>query len=124
MHLTYVKFYERALVDAQDITRVECVCSLAKKYYKTIPMAVISNDKTEDVIQLLTHVGILHLFDVVIGHEGELQGRCSQEDMFANAANRLNQRIDTCLGKLGWNMLRVISLNGLRYHDAYVFMSL
>lgn len=97
VYLSYVKFYERALVSTQDIARVECVCSLAKKYYKMIPMAVISNDKAEDIIQLLTHVGILHLFDVVIAQEGD--SRCSQADMFANAAKRLNQRVDACLGK-------------------------
>jgi hypothetical protein len=99
VHLTFVKFYERALVDAaHDIIRVEPVCSLAKKYYKTIPMAVISNNKYEDVIQLLTSVGILHLFDVIIAQEPHKE-LCSQVDMFASAAKRLNQRVDVCIGE-------------------------
>ncbi len=99
VYLSYVKFYERALIDTHDIARIDCVYSLAKKYYKTIPMAVTSNEKTEDIIQLLTRVGILHMFDVVIAHDGESHSNFSQEAMFANAAKRLNQRMDACLGK-------------------------
>lgn len=95
--MSYVKFYERALiVTARDVTRNEAVCSLAKKYFKTIPLAIISNDPSADVIQLLTSSGLLHLFDVVIGQEEG--GSISQVDMFRQAAQRLNVPSDLCLG--------------------------
>ena len=79
----------------KHVSRVEAVCALAKRFYKTFPMAVISNDNLEDTIQLLTSVGLLHLFDVVIAQSSH---RKSLVDIFSDAASRLNQRVDTCIG--------------------------
>jgi len=95
--LAYTKYYDRALADsAHDIGRIEAVFSAIRRYYKSIPLAVISTSNHEDVVQLLTCVGALHLFDVVVAQQPGEKRNIS--DMFNTAAQKLNQPCDLCLG--------------------------
>jgi beta-phosphoglucomutase-like phosphatase (HAD superfamily) len=98
VYLTFVKFHDRALVNfAQGITRIDAVFAVAKRYHKAIPMAVISMDKHEDVVQLLTIAGALHLFDAVVAQQPG--SRRSFSELFCIAAKHINQSSDLCLGR-------------------------
>lgn len=96
IYLSYIKFYERAFSFAEeDVARIESVCAVVRKHHKDIPLAVASTDRTENVINLLASVGLLHYFGAVVGQEGNETTNSSQ--VFAKACQYVNCDVNNCV---------------------------
>lgn len=86
----------RYLASVDAIQRVEPVCDVALRYHGLLPMAVASGGEREIVTRTLTAIGMLDLFDALVGAEDTVLHK-PEPDVFLEAARRLGADPATCV---------------------------
>jgi beta-phosphoglucomutase-like phosphatase (HAD superfamily) len=71
-----------------QVQEVEVVVDIARAHYGVIPMAVASGGIREHINEVLTHLGIRHLFQEVVTSE-DVKRQKPAPDIFLEAARRL-----------------------------------
>ena len=71
-----------------QVQEVEVVVNIAREHYGVIPMAVASGGIRAHIDEVLTHLGIRHLFQAVVTSE-DVKRQKPAPDIFLEAARRL-----------------------------------
>lgn len=85
-------FHERLAL----VSEIALVSNLARTYCGRLPMAVASNGSRDHVVASLTQVGLLPLFDVILGREAVAHGKPAP-DLYLEAARRLSVAPEKCI---------------------------
>lgn len=92
-----VEHKENLYLESVDaIQRVEPVCAIAIRYHGVLPMAVASGGERAIVQRTLTAIGMLDLFDALVGAE-DTELHKPEPDVFLEAARRLGADPATCV---------------------------
>jgi len=87
---------ENRYLEAVDaIQRVDPVCEIAVRYHGVLPMAVASGGERAIVQRTLTAIGMLDLFDALVGAE-DTELHKPEPDVFLEAARRIGADPATC----------------------------
>jgi len=78
-----------------QVREIEVVVNIARKYYGIIPMAVASGGIQSHINEVLTHLGIRHLFQAVVTSE-DVTRQKPAPDIFLEAARRLGVAPQFC----------------------------
>ncbi|MEO6126673.1 MAG: HAD-IA family hydrolase [Ilumatobacteraceae bacterium] len=86
----------RYLESVEAIQRVEPVCEIAIRYHGVLPMAVASGGERVIVQRTLTTIGMLELFDALVGAEDTVLHK-PEPDVFLEAARRIGSEPARCV---------------------------
>ena len=71
-----------------EVREIEAVVSIARKHFGILPMGVASGGIKPHITKVLTHLGILNLFQAIVTSE-DVQRQKPAPDIFLEAARRL-----------------------------------
>jgi beta-phosphoglucomutase-like phosphatase (HAD superfamily) len=95
-HLAVSKEKEAAYLPfLPHVREIEVVVDIARKHYGIIPMAVASGGIYPHINEVLTHLGIRHLFQAVVTSEDVVRQKPAP-DIFLEAARRLGVAPQFC----------------------------
>jgi beta-phosphoglucomutase-like phosphatase (HAD superfamily) len=78
-----------------EVQEVEVVVNIAREHYGILPMAVASGGIYPHINEVLTHLGIRHLFQAVVTSE-DVTRQKPAPDIFLEAARRLGVEPQFC----------------------------
>jgi beta-phosphoglucomutase family hydrolase len=80
----------------QQVTAIEPVIDIAKKFYGTVPLAVATGGTRRICEQILLHIGATNLFDAVVTAD-DMARHKPNPDIFLEAARRINVKPEDCI---------------------------
>ncbi len=86
---------EYVMKHIERVKPIEPVLDVVKRYWKVLPMAVVSGSTRAIVESELNTIGILNCFDVILTADDPIPQKPSP-DMFLEAARRMNVPPDCC----------------------------
>jgi beta-phosphoglucomutase family hydrolase len=92
-----VRAKEAGYLSAIDAVQpIESVCDIARRYHGSLPMAVASGGERYVVAKTLATIGMVTLFDTVVGAE-DTERHKPEPDVFLEAARRLGSPPGACV---------------------------
>jgi beta-phosphoglucomutase family hydrolase len=99
-----------------QVQEVRVVANIAREHYGVIPMAVASGGIREHINEVLTHLGLRHLFQAVVTSE-DVKRQKPAPDIFLEAARRLGVDARFCRGyedtDLGLQAIRAAGMDAV-----------
>jgi HAD superfamily hydrolase (TIGR01509 family) len=89
LHSTILPIYDKARRESVFEVNLGIIDILKDAKSKSLKMAVVSNNLTDDVIQILQHSGIYEYFDLVVGNDIEQLKAKPAPDTYLFAAKKL-----------------------------------
>lgn len=95
-HLAVAREKEAAYIPfLSEVREIEPVVRIARQHYGIVPMAVASGGIREHITAVLSHLGILQLFQAVVTSE-DVTHQKPAPDIFLEAARRLSVEPESC----------------------------